>query len=96
VLDQFARVRSQVPGVQLVAVGSAGERRLLTGRRWAFPVGWDRDRAIASVYGLAGCPQLTFARRGGQVLETTRRELTDDDLVRRARRLTGPAGRPDP
>ncbi len=90
VLEQFARVRARLPGVQLVAVGSAGERGLLTARRWPFPVGWDRDRAVSGAYGLAGCPQLSFARRGGAVEATTRRTLDDADLVRRARALTRP------
>ncbi len=87
VLAQFARVRAAVPGVQLVAVGSAGERARLATPRRPFPVGWDRDRAVAAAYGLAGCPQLHFARRGGEVAAVTRRTLTDAELVGRARAL---------
>lgn len=86
VLAQFDRVAAQARGVQLVAVGSRGERAVLQGRR-RYPVGWDRDGAVASIYGLAGCPQITFAERGGRVVESTRSELTDAELVRRIRRL---------
>jgi len=87
VLAQLDRVRARLPGVQLVAVGSEGDRRVLARPPRPYPVGWDRDRAVAALYGLAGCPQLHFARRGGEVLETTRRPLSDADLVALARRL---------
>jgi len=87
VLDQFARVAPRVDGVTFAAVGSRGDRKILRGRSYPFPVGWDRDGAVASVYGLVGCPQITFARRGGAVVRTTRRELTDSELERFARDL---------
>jgi hypothetical protein len=84
VLDQFARVRPRLPEVRFVAVGSRGDRADLRARRVPFPLGWDRDGAVATAYGLVGCPQITFARRGGRVVETTRKELSDAELVRRA------------
>jgi hypothetical protein len=86
VLAQFDRVARQASGVQLVAVGSRGDRAVLRGGH-AFPVGWDKDGAVASLYGLVGCPQITFAERGGKVVESTRSELTDRELVLRLRRL---------
>ena len=43
--------------------------------------------ALASLYGLVGCPQVTFARRGGRVVESVRAPLTDAELVRRLERL---------
>lgn len=86
VLDQFQRVAPQFPDVTFAAVGSRGDRDDLRGR-WSFPVGWDRDGAVASLYGLVGCPQITFARRGGRVVETTRTELTDAQLAAKARAL---------
>lgn len=86
VLRQFDRASAAYRGrVAFVAVGSRGDRTDLRGH--AFPVGWDHDGAIATVYGLAGCPQITFARRGGRVVETTHRELTDDELRARVERL---------
>lgn len=86
VMEQFERVAPKLPRVRFVAVGSEGDRDELGGP-WSFPVGWDRDRAVASIYGLVGCPQVTFARRGGKVVETTRRALSDDELLGIARRL---------
>jgi len=87
VLDQFRRLAPRFAGVTFAAVGSRGDRAKLRGRSDPFPVGWDRDGAVASVYGLVGCPQITYARRGGQVLLTTRRELTDSELAGHVRDL---------
>jgi hypothetical protein len=86
VLSQFERVRSRLPGVTFAAVGSGGKREDLAGE-WSFPVGWDKDRAVASTYGLVGCPQITFAHKGGKVVQTTHRSLSDDELVGIARGL---------
>jgi hypothetical protein len=86
VVAQFDRVARRAAGVQLVAVGSRGDRTVLGGGH-PFPVGWDKDGAVASLYGLVGCPQITFAERGGRVVESTRTELTDRELVTRLRRL---------
>jgi hypothetical protein len=86
VLDQFERVKRDFPDVRFAAVGSRGDRDELKGP-WTFPVGWDRDGAVASLYGLVGCPQITFARKGGKVLDTTRREMADGALAGIVRRL---------
>ena len=86
VMEQFRRVAPDVPGVAFVAVGSRGDRADLAGP-WDFPVGWDKDGAVASIYGLVGCPQVSFAHRGGKVLETTRQELSDAQMAGLVRRL---------
>jgi hypothetical protein len=88
VVGQFARVAPRAAGVQLVAVGSRGERALLRGAgRGDVLVGWDRDGAVASLYGLVGCPQLTFAARGGRVVESVHEPLSDAELLARLERL---------
>ncbi len=86
VLRQFERLHARHPRVRFAAVGSRGDRGELRGD-WSFPVGYDRDGAVASVYGLVGCPQITFARQGGAVVETVNAELTDAKLEARLRRL---------
>ena len=42
-------------------------------RGWRFPVGYDRDGALANLYGVAVCPQITLADRGGRVRRTLHR-----------------------
>ena len=86
VLRQLQRIKPQFPGVRFVAVGSRGDRDALR-RGWSFPVGWDRDGAVAARYGLVGCPQVTFARKGGKVVETTRKEIGDAELAAKVKAL---------
>jgi hypothetical protein len=76
VLDQLERIRPRFPQVRFVAVGSTGDRERLKGRE-PLLVGWDKDRAVASIYGLVGCPQVTFAKKGGRVVDTVRRSIGD-------------------
>jgi hypothetical protein len=89
VVDQFDRIARRLRDVRFVAVGSRGDRAELRGRRHDFPVGWDRDGGVATAYGLVGCPQITFARKGGAVVETTRQELSDEEIAAKAERLSG-------
>jgi hypothetical protein len=85
VLEQLERLRPKFPRVRFVAVGSRGDRADLRG--WSFPVGWDRDGAVAARYGLVGCPQVTLANKGGKVVETVRREIDDAALEAKVRAL---------
>ena len=43
----------------------SGVRKLIHERGLTFPVGFDPDGALAALYKVASCPQLTFAERGG-------------------------------
>jgi hypothetical protein len=90
-LDAMQRVRAQLPGVQLAAIAIRGDRgdlrKLVARHGWSFPVGYDRDGALSNAYHVQVCPQLTFARRGGRVVETTFGALKPAELVAQARRL---------
>jgi AhpC/TSA family len=90
-LDVMQRVRTQLPGVQLAAIAIRGDRgdlrKLVRRHGWSFPVGYDRDGALSNAYHVQVCPQLTFARRGGRVVETTFGALAPAALVAKARRL---------
>jgi hypothetical protein len=90
-LDAMQRVRAQLPGVQLAAIAIRGDRgdlrKLVRRHGWSFPVGYDRDGALSNAYHVQVCPQLTFARRGGRVMETTFGTLAPAELVAKARRL---------
>jgi hypothetical protein len=87
-LGQLERVRPRAPRARFLAVGIAGDREKLRERRWSFPVGHDPDGYVGQRYGLVGCRQLVFARRGGRVVEIVRGELDDAALMRRVRALT--------
>lgn len=73
VLDDLERLRVRYPGVQFAAVaikGSRGALRALVSKRgWGFPVGYDRDGALASLYKVTSCPQVTLAYPGGIVAQ---------------------------
>jgi hypothetical protein len=90
-LDALERVRGGHPGVQFAAVSIRGDRAELRGlvRRhgWRFPVAYDRDGVLANLYGVAVCPQLTFALPGGRVRATAVGELDRAGLERRVAAL---------
>jgi hypothetical protein len=74
-IDELERVRGGHPGVQFAAVSIRGDRAelraLVRRHRWGFPVAYDRDGVLANFYGVAVCPQLTFALPGGRVTATS-------------------------
>jgi hypothetical protein len=91
-LDVMEHVQAQTPGVRFAAIAIRGDRddvrRLIARHGWTFPVGYDRDGALANAYHVQVCPQLTFARRGGRVVDTTFGALGVAKLTAAARRLT--------
>jgi hypothetical protein len=86
-LDRLGRVQALHPRVQVAAVSIRGDRddlrALVRRRHWPFPVAWDRDGILANLYGVAVCPQLTYALPGGVVQATSVGELGDRELDRR-------------
>ena len=91
VLDKLAAARPRFPGVQMAAVairGSRSDLRALVRRhRWPFPVGHDRDGAVANLYGVAVCPEITLAYAGGIVAGTAIGQLDQREIDGRLRRL---------
>jgi hypothetical protein len=71
VLGDMQRLLAGFPGVRFAAVaikgGTGGVRKLIGAKRLTFPVGLDRDGALAALYKLATCPQLSFILPGGVV-----------------------------
>ena len=90
-LDVMDAARTDHPGVQFAAVSLGGEiedtAKLVRANDWSFPVGWDQDGALANLYSVAVCPQVTFAAYGGEVQGTAIGQLAPDDLERRLERL---------
>jgi hypothetical protein len=85
-LDRLEAVRGAAPGVRIAAVAIRGDRgdlrRQIRRRGWSFPVGYDRDGVLANLYGVAVCPQITLADRGGRVVKTLVGEQTTATLRR--------------
>jgi peroxiredoxin len=90
-LDIVQRLRSRFPNVAFAAIAIRGSRgdlkRLTRDHGWTFPVAYDHDGALANVYGIAVCPQLTFIRRDGRVEDTAVGVVQPAELTRRLRAL---------
>ncbi len=71
VLEEMRTLAPDFPGVRFAAVSIMGDRAqlrtLVRTQRIGFPVGIDRDGALAALYKLASCPQINFAYPGGVV-----------------------------
>jgi len=71
VLDDMRALMGSFPGVGFAAVAIGGERagvrRLIASHGLRFPVGLDRDAAVAQLYKVSSCPQVTFVYPGGAV-----------------------------
>jgi hypothetical protein len=71
VLGDEQRLSSSFPGVRFAAVaikgGRSQVRRLIRSRGLRMPVGLDSDGALAALYKVGTCPQVTFAYPGGEV-----------------------------
>ena len=71
VLSDVQALAPGFPGVRFAAVAIRGSReklrKLIRSHAFTFPVGIDKDGALAALYSLASCPQLTFVLPGGVV-----------------------------
>ena len=69
VLSDMQALAARYPQVSFAAVAIKGDRtgvrKVIHERGLTFPVGLDPDGALAALYKVASCPQLTFAERGG-------------------------------
>jgi peroxiredoxin len=85
-LDRLDRARRRHPDIQFAAVAIRGDRSDLRtqirNRGWRFPVGYDRDGAVSTLYRIVVCPTVIFAKQGGITLRTTVGELDDRELER--------------
>ncbi|HET8862447.1 MAG TPA: hypothetical protein VFM94_04260 [Solirubrobacterales bacterium] len=62
-------------------------RELIGQRRWAMPVGYDRDGAVASLYRVGGCPTFAYVYPGGTLESAGIGSLTAGGLGDRVERL---------
>jgi hypothetical protein len=90
-VDRVERMKDDVPGVTFAVVMSGNERadaeRIVRRRGWTQPVGIDQDGAVVNLYGVGVCPVTVFVAKGGEVVETSLGNLTEDQLRGKARRL---------
>jgi AhpC/TSA family protein len=91
ILDRLATLRRRYPDVQIAGIAIRGSRKdlraLVRRHHWPFPVGHDRDGAVANLYGVAVCPEITFAYPGGIVAGTAIGQLKTAEIARRLRSL---------
>lgn len=64
-------------------------RELIRNRGWQMPVGYDRDGAVGSLYGVGGCPTFAYVYPGGTLQSASVGELSAARLGDRVRRLLG-------
>lgn len=62
-------------------------RDLIDRHRWTMPVGYDRDGAVASLYGVGGCPTFAYVYPGGTLQSASIGDLTAAQLGERIDRL---------
>lgn len=62
-------------------------RDLIQGRRWAMPVGYDRDGAVAGLYRVGGCPTFAYVYPGGTLESASIGNLDVSGLSERIGRL---------
>jgi hypothetical protein len=62
-------------------------RDLVRQRGWTMPVGYDRDGAVASLYGVGGCPTFAYVYPGGTLQDASIGELGERQLADRVDRL---------
>jgi AhpC/TSA family len=62
-------------------------RELVEEHGWTMPVGFDRDGAVASLYGIGVCPTFAYAYPGGTLQSASVGDLTFAQLSGRVRRL---------
>ncbi|HEV7461611.1 MAG TPA: TlpA disulfide reductase family protein [Solirubrobacteraceae bacterium] len=90
-LDVIQRVQPRFPGVRFAAVavrGNRSELRTLIRRRgWTFPIGYDRDGAVANLYGVAVCPTIVFTYPRRLTMVTDFGYLGEARLAERVRAL---------
>jgi AhpC/TSA family len=89
-LDLAARRHRDVGFAAVAIRGDRRElRKLVRAHGWTFPVAQDRDGAVANLYGVAVCPTVVFAFRGGRVQQTAigERAASGAGLEERVRRL---------
>jgi hypothetical protein len=62
-------------------------RELIRRHGWTMPVGYDRDGAVAGLYGVGGCPTFAYVYPGGTLQSAGIGDLTEGQLGARVQQL---------
>lgn len=90
----FRRYRGRVAFLSLdIRDGRGTVRELIRRRGWTMPVGYDRDGAVAGLYGVGGCPTFAYVYPGGTLEGAGIGELTVSQLGDRVERLLAATAR---
>jgi hypothetical protein len=71
-------------------------RDLIRQRGWTMPVGYDRDGAVAGLYGIGLCPTFAYVYPGGTLQSASIGELTGPELSERVDRLLAATAAAEP
>lgn len=84
----YQRYRGQVGFLSLDIRDSRDTlRELIQQHGWKMPVGFDRDGAVATLYGVGGCPTFAYVYPGGTLQSASIGDLTAAQLGARIDRL---------
>jgi len=93
----FRRYRGQVGFLSLdIRDDRDTLRDLIRQRGWTMPVGYDRDGAVAGLYGIGLCPTFAYVYPGGTLQSASVGELTDAQLGERVDRLLAATAAAEP
>ena len=82
------RYRGRVNFLSLDSLDSRDSvRELVREHRWAMPVGFDRDGAVAALFRIAACPTFAYAYPGGTLEDASIGELGVGPLSQHVREL---------
>jgi len=84
--DAMEKLQARYPKLRFAGVIVRGDRdearKTVREHGWTFDVAYDRDGAVANVYGVPGCPQVVLADGKGHVSETLLgRDRAERDLA---------------
>jgi hypothetical protein len=99
VLDEMQALAPSFPGVRFAGVALKGDRgklrKLIRTHGLSLPIGIDRDGALAALYKVGTCPQVSFLYPGGEVQGGALIDTPPRALLRRrvAKLVSGARGR---
>jgi hypothetical protein len=84
----YERYRGRVGFLSLdIRDGRDTLRDLIRQHGWTMPIGYDRDGAVATLYGVGGCPTFAYAYPGGTLQSASIGDLSAAQLRIRINRL---------